>query len=179
MNSFLFDDWASLGRTVVVGALAYVALVTILRISGKRTLAKMNAFDLVVTVALGSTLATILLSPDTALAEGVVAIALLCGAQFVVANLVTRWQWARQLAKSDPVLLLSDGRLRRDALERERIAEDEVRQAIRASGCGAVEDVAAVVLETDGTLSVVTRAALGTGSALDGVWSRAPVDEDH
>jgi uncharacterized membrane protein YcaP (DUF421 family) len=41
-----------------------------LRVSGKRTLAKMNAFDLVVTVALGSTLATILLSADVSLAEG-------------------------------------------------------------------------------------------------------------
>ena len=53
-----FDSWAGLGRVLVVGVLAYSALVLLLRISGKRTLTKMNAFDLVVTVALGSTLAT-------------------------------------------------------------------------------------------------------------------------
>ena len=54
-----FDSWTALGRVLLVGTLAYVALVAILRISGKRTLTKLNAFDLVVTVALGSTLATI------------------------------------------------------------------------------------------------------------------------
>lgn len=64
-----FDTWAGLGRTLMVGVLAYAALVSLLRISGKRTLSKMNTFDLVVTVALGSTLATVLLSKDVALAE--------------------------------------------------------------------------------------------------------------
>ncbi len=59
-----FDTWTGLGRTVVVGTLAYAALVLILRVSGKRTLSKMNAFDLIVTVALSSTLATVLLARD-------------------------------------------------------------------------------------------------------------------
>ncbi len=76
-----FDSWQGIGRVIVVGTLAYAALITILRISGKRTLTKMNAFDLVVTMALGSTLATIVLSKDVALAEGVVAFALLAALQ--------------------------------------------------------------------------------------------------
>ncbi len=75
----LFDSWLSLGRTAVVGVLAYLALVLLLRVSGKRTLSKMNAFDLVVTVALGSTLATVLLSTDVALATGILAFTLLIG----------------------------------------------------------------------------------------------------
>ena len=50
-------------------------LVIFLRLSGKRTLSKMNAFDLVVTVALGSTLATVLLTKDVALADGALAFA--------------------------------------------------------------------------------------------------------
>lgn len=72
-----FSGWDSLFRTLVVGVLAYIALVVFLRISGKRTLSKMNDVDLVVTVALGSTLATILLAKDMALAEGLLAFALL------------------------------------------------------------------------------------------------------
>ena len=59
--TMLFDDWGSLGRVLLVGTAAYVSLVAILRISGKRMLTKFNAFDFVVTVALGSTLATVLL----------------------------------------------------------------------------------------------------------------------
>src|SRR5690606_23219959 len=72
-----FDSWSGLVRVLVVGTLAYAGLVLLLRITGKRTLSKMNAFDLVVTVALGSTLATVLLSKDVALAEGLLALALL------------------------------------------------------------------------------------------------------
>ena len=61
---------SDLWRIVIIGALIYPALIAILRLSGKRTLAKLNAFDLTVTVALGSTLATIPLSRDVALLEG-------------------------------------------------------------------------------------------------------------
>lgn len=74
-----FDNWLGLVRILVVGTLAYLALVMLLRVPGKRTLSKMNAFDFVVTVALGSTLATVLLSETVALVEGVTAFMLLIG----------------------------------------------------------------------------------------------------
>src|SRR5690554_5806016 len=79
-----FEDWSGLIRVIVVGTLAYATLVISLRVSGKRTLSKMNAFDLVVTVALGSTLATVILSKDVALAEGIAAFVLLIGLQYIV-----------------------------------------------------------------------------------------------
>jgi hypothetical protein len=88
--AMLFDSWAGLGRVLLVGTLAYAALVLLLRVSGKRTLTKLNAFDLVVTVALGSTLATVLLSKSVALAEGVLALALLIGLQYAIAWLSVR-----------------------------------------------------------------------------------------
>lgn len=69
MEHMLFSGWEGLLRTLVVGVLAYVSLVVFLRISGKRTLSKMNAFDLVVTVALGSTLATVLAARSAGLAS--------------------------------------------------------------------------------------------------------------
>ena len=65
-----FDSWGDLVRRVLVGITAYASLVLVLRGSGKRTLAQLNAFDLVVTVALGSVLATILLSPDVSWSAG-------------------------------------------------------------------------------------------------------------
>ena len=70
-----FDTWSGLLRIIVVGTLAYAALVVLLRVWGKRTLSRMNAFDFVVTVALGSTLATVLLSRNVALLEGVLTFA--------------------------------------------------------------------------------------------------------
>ena len=69
IENMFFESWSDLLRVVLVGTLAYVALVAMLRISGKRTLAKLNAFDLVVTVAIGSTLATILLSKTVTLSK--------------------------------------------------------------------------------------------------------------
>jgi uncharacterized membrane protein YcaP (DUF421 family) len=84
MDGVLFHSSTVLLRTVVAGILAYVALVAILRISGKRALAKLNAFDFVVTVALASALANIILNQDVSVAGGVLAFALLIGLQFLI-----------------------------------------------------------------------------------------------
>lgn len=82
--------------------LAYGALVFLLRVSGKRTLSKMNAFDLIVTVALGSTFATVLLSKDVALLEGALAFALLIVLQFVLTWLSVRSKAVQGFVKSEP-----------------------------------------------------------------------------
>ena len=85
------DSWTFILRVVIVGTLAYASLVMLLRISGKRTLTKLNAFDLVVTVALGSTLATILLNRNVSLVEGVLAFIVLLALQFCITWLSVRW----------------------------------------------------------------------------------------
>ena len=166
----LFDSWAGLGRVLLVGTLAYIALVFLLRISGKRTLTKLNAFDLVVTVALGSTLATVLLSKSVALAEGVLALGLLIFLQFAIAWLSVRSERFQALIKAEPSLLLHRGRFLEGAMKAERITHEEILAAVRASGAADLRDVAAVVLETDGTLSIIPDAgANGTAPTLDSV----------
>jgi uncharacterized membrane protein YcaP (DUF421 family) len=157
-----FDNWMGIGRVLVVGVLAYAVLVVTMRISGNRTLSKMNAFDLVVTVALGSTLATILLSADVALAEGVVALALLIGLQFAVTWLSVRSVRISHLVKSEPQLLLHQGKLLPGRLRAARVVEAEVLAAIREQGIGTLEDVDAVVLETNGSFSVIRRTEDGS-----------------
>ena len=164
-----FDSWSDLGRVLSVGSAAYVALVIVLRVSGKRTLAKLNAFDLVVTVALGSTLATILLSADVSWTEGVVALALLACLQYVAAFVSSRWSRGRTVLTARPTLLVAHGTVLDSALRQQRVSAAEVRQAVRASGAGDLGRVAAVVLETDGSLSVITGDRYGNGSALQDV----------
>jgi len=164
-----FSGTQSLVRTLVVGVLAYVTLVAFLRLSGKRTLSKMNAFDLVVTVALGSTLATILLTKDVALADGALAFALLIGLQFAVTWSSVRVPWVRQLVTGEPLMLVHGGELIPSALRRARVTENEVHAAIRAAGLGSLAGVQAVVLETDGSFSVVRRGEPGGSSSLVGV----------
>ena len=150
-----FTGWSGLYRTVIVSVLAYAALVLLLRISGKRTLSKMNAFDLVVTVALGSTLATILLNKNVALAEGVTAFAMLILLQFTVAWISVRSRTARKLVKSEPALLFYRGEFLDCSMRKERVTREEVKAAIRAAGLSSTADAEAVVLETDGEFSVV------------------------
>ena len=150
-----FESWSGLLRVVVVGPLAYAALVMVLRVSGKRTLAKLNAFDLIVTVALGSTLATVVLSKSVALAEGLLAFATLAALQFGVAWLSVRSSRFSDLVKSEPTLLLREGHFLEQAMRRQRVTHDEVVSALRNHGIGAADRVAAVVLETDGTFSVI------------------------
>ena len=164
-----FDSWSDVVRVVLVGSAAYALLVLVLRLSGKRTLSQLNAFDFVVTVALGSTLATILLSKDVALVEGVAALALLAGLQYLVAIVSSRWPVTRVAITSRPTLLLFEGRVRSDALRRHRLTVSELRQAIRMQGVGDVAQVKAVVLETNGTMSIITEGKYGDGSALEDV----------
>lgn len=151
----LFNGWSDLGRVLLVGTLAYVGLVVLLRVSGKRTLSKMNAFDFVVTVALGSTLATVLLSSSVALAEGLLAFALLICLQLVITWLSVRSPRFQSLVKAEPRLLVFRGHLLRGALRHERVTEEEVLATIREKGVGRVVDVQAVVLETDGSMTVL------------------------
>lgn len=171
-----FDGWEGLLRTIVVGTLAYVGLVFILRVSGKRTLSKLNAFDLVVTVSLGSTLATVLLNKDVALAEGMVAFGLLAALQYIVTWSSVRWKWAHRLTKSEPTLLLYRGQMQRQAMRRERITEDEIQAAVRSSNIHTLQKVDAVVLETDGSLTVVPTNGSGNPPILVGMESTTPAD---
>lgn len=162
-----FDSLGGLVRVVVVSGLAYAWLVLVLRVAGKRSLAKLNAFDLVVTVALGSTLATVLLSKDVALVEGILAFASLAILQWLVSTLSIKWSAFRRLVRSQPRLLLENGRYCSSAMAAERVTRSEVDAAIRNAGRGRIEDVAAVVLETDGSMSVIGRSDLPLSALRD------------
>ena len=167
MFEITFDSFI---RIITVGFLAYVGLVIFLRISGKRTLTKLNAFDLVVTVALGSTLATILLDNNISLLEGLTAFALLIFLQYLFTVLAVHSTWFNNTIKSEPRLLFLDGQFLRNAMKKERIKEIEILQAIRNTGFGSTDKVKAVVLETDGCMSVISSE---TGNTLTNVKSES------
>ncbi len=154
-----FQGWQGIVRTLVVGVMAYACLVLFLRISGKRTLAKLNAFDLVVTVALGSTLSAILLQQSIGLARGASALALLILMQYLVTFLSVRSAGFARAVRSEPALLARDGAFCRDAMKRQRITEEEVTSAVRSNGALGIEATSAVILESDGTISVIDGSA--------------------
>lgn len=155
----LFDGWSGVWRVLVIAPAAYAALVLILRASGKRTLSKLNAFDFVITIAIGSTLASIITSQSLALVEGLTALGLLVAMQYTVTAASVRFQSFNRLIKAEPALLLRDGRMLPRAMRRARITEGEIEAAARAAGAARSTELEAVFLETDGSLSAVRRRA--------------------
>lgn len=151
----VLGGWDPIVRVLVVGPLAYGAMVFLLRISGKRTLSKMNAFDFVITIALGSVLAATLTDSSLALSTGVAVMAFLILAQLVITALSVRIDWVERVVKADPSLVVLHGRLLEDAMRRHRVTEAEISAAVRASGKATIGDVEAVVLETDGSFTVI------------------------
>lgn len=155
--SWFFEGWDSLLRILLVGPVIYAALVSTLRISGKRTLSKLNAFDLVVTVALGSVLGAVLVNASISVAEGVVAIAVLVLSQLAVTFLSVRWSSFENFVKAEPSVVLEGGTPRTKEMRSVRVTRRELRAAMREAGVTAEEDVEAITLETDGSLTVVKR----------------------
>ncbi len=165
-----FESWFGIFRVVVISALAYFSLIAILRISGERTLSKWNAFDFIVTIALGSTLATVIISKDVVFAEGVLALLMLVALQFAITWSSVRLRSVRKTVKGEPQLLLLRGNMIKEALRKARVTESEVFAAVRSNGkASLVDDGEAVVLETDGTFSVVCRSGAAEPSALSDV----------
>ncbi|GEN51277.1 DUF421 domain-containing protein [Alkalibacterium pelagium] len=144
-------------RMIIVAFGSYAVIVLVLRISGKRTLSKMNAFDFIVTVALGSVLANILVNHETLLWEGLFAFCLLVLLQYISTWLSVRSSAVRSLLKSEPSLIYYDDHYDNKKMKKERITEREVIQAIRKDGYISLDEIAAVILESDGTLTVMEK----------------------
>jgi uncharacterized membrane protein YcaP (DUF421 family) len=150
-----YSGWWSLARIALVGVPTYLLVVGLLHVSGKHSLAKTNAYGLVITVSLGSALASAILTRQVSLLDGVFAIGLLLGLQYALSTLVSRFSWVGSTVTQKPTLLLRDGRMLREAMKRERVTDSEVLAAVRKQGIDSLQSVAAVVLETDGSFSVI------------------------
>lgn len=150
-----FNSWSDIGRVLVLGAFGYISLVLLLRISGNRTLSKLNAFDFVVTIALGSAFGSFVLNKNISLAEGITAFTVLIGMQYVVTWLTVRSKSIKRIVKSEPSLLYYNREYLEVSMKSSRITEDELEQSVRNQGHANLENIEAVILETDGSLSVI------------------------
>lgn len=151
-----FGDWNSLLRTILAATIAYFSLIIFLRLSGKRTLTQLNMFDFVITVAFGSTLATTILSQQTPIFNGLAALLMLVVLQYVVALIAYYSKGMQKLIKSQPRMLFYKGEFIEAAMKKERIPKEEILQAIRSQGMKSLEQTEAVVLETNGKISVIS-----------------------
>lgn len=123
MEDLLFKDWESVWHVAVCAILAYFILFLFIRISGKRTLAKLTAFDFVVTVTLGSTLSSMILGKVT-LTEGAVALAIIISMQFLLARSAKESKTLEKVINSSPTMVFYRGRFLKDAMEKEVLTEE-------------------------------------------------------
>jgi len=152
-----FRSWDGLWHVVLSAALVYVLVVAALRWIGARALAKMSAYDLIVSIALGSMVAAIPLSTSISVMDGIAAIATFLALQELTRFLQARYRLAQHLVRERPHLVVWDGRLIDDRLKELDASPDEVRAAIRQAGLLSIADAQAVVLENDGEWSVMRR----------------------
>lgn len=165
-----FENWWSLLRILVSAALVYTTLILMLRISGKRTLSDMNIFDFVITVALGTTFSSTIISPDVTILNGLFALALLILLQFSIAWITVRFNPLQHLIKSQPQTLFSNGTYHLATMKHERVSKEEILQAMRKAGISIEEQVEAVILETNGNFSIVEKAPSAGTSTLRSLY---------
>src|SRR4051794_958785 len=174
-------------RTVAV----YAALALRLRVAGKRNLAQLNSFDLVVVLLLSNVVQNALIGPDNSLTGGLLAAAVLLGTNALVVRAVSRSDRAVRLFEGQDVPLVRDGRFLDRSLRREGLRRADVEAALRAQGADGAGDVAQASLSPGGSIVVWLRPArMGATQAdvealhqrLDAIQralTDVPADEPH
>ncbi|HSD07991.1 DUF421 domain-containing protein [Flavobacterium sp.] len=166
MKDVFFKDWQSIGYVAMTTVIGFITLFLFVRISGKRTLAKLNAFDFVVTIALGSTLSYMMLAL-VPLIEGVVVLFLIIIMQYVFALSARSSVKMEKFINTVPQIVFYNGKFQEKVLSSETITKDEVYAAIRNAGIDQMDEVKAVVMELNGTMTVIKKSGENGQSSLD------------
>jgi uncharacterized membrane protein YcaP (DUF421 family) len=159
MNDIIFfwGGWEPILRIVTVGTLTYFGIILILRVSGKRTLASMNAFDFIITITMGSAFGRILTAKSVSLAESLTAFLLLVCLQYLIAYLEVKSKFFHRLITSQPALLYYNGAFIEKNLRRERIRRNDLLGAVRKKKFADLNEVEAIIMETDGSFSIIRK----------------------
>lgn len=154
------DAWiVTTGTSVLMVAISalgiYVALLLLTRLVGLRSFSKMSSFDFAITVAMGSLVATVLLSESPPLAQGIAGLVVLFLIQFVVAALRNRSKAVQQIVDNQALLLMAGDEVLHENLRKARVTEDDLYAKLRAANVLHPDQVRAVVMETTGDISVL------------------------
>lgn len=157
-GAFSDDLWTDIGLTIVVSVAAtvviYLVLFTLVRVLGARTLANLSTFDFACMIAVGAVVGRTAVLAHPNLLTGIVALVTLFTLQGVFGFLRAR-ERGGHLVNPRPVVVVRDGLIDVASMRRVRITEDELRLAVRRAGLPGLAAVGLVVLEQNGTLSVV------------------------
>ncbi|KAB8137443.1 DUF421 domain-containing protein [Gracilibacillus oryzae] len=153
----LFSDFNTIVNILIKGVCIYIFIILALKIFGKRSLAKLNAFDFVVTIALGSILASTLTNSKVTISAGFASILVVLFLQYLVSNFTVKIPFFNKAIKSEPALLFYEDKFLTKTLKKERVHKEEIMQAVRESGEDDMSQIKQVILETNGSLSVIKK----------------------
>jgi len=142
---------------VLRAAIVYVFLIFGLRLAGKRELAQLNPFDLVVLLTLSNTVQNAIIGDDNSLVGGLIGATALLVINYLVVRFVYRHERLERLIEGDPALLMDNGSICEDRLQRELITRTELESAAHRQGFTSLEDVDRAVLAPSGTISFVAK----------------------
>ncbi len=136
----------------------YTLLILFTRLAGKRSFSKMSSFDFAMTVAVGSLIATTILTESTSLMQGIVGLASLYILQIAVA-LLRRYDIVKKTVDNQPLLLMDGDRILHENLRKARVSKGDLRSKLREANVIQLRQVKAVVFETTGDISVIHTAS--------------------
>ena len=146
---------------VVRSIAVYLFLVMALRLGGKRELAQLNSFDLVVLLLLSNTVQNAIIGNDDSLLGGLIGATVLLVTNYVVVRLGFRHPAVARTLEGTPTLLVDNGTTLDRNLRRYLISKEELTAVIRRQGARDLTDVETAVLEANGTLTVEQHDHLG------------------
>jgi uncharacterized membrane protein YcaP (DUF421 family) len=162
MDSRMWTDMFALGLPVMEKVLrpiiVYLFLVVSLRLAGKRELAQLTPFDLVVLLMLSNTVQNAIIGEDTSLIGGLIGAVALLAVNAALARLVFAHPGLARVVEGQPVVVIDHGRVDEAALRRERMTRDELEEAARRNGFATLAGVERAVLEAGGNVSLIARA---------------------
>lgn len=169
--NFFWDGWEPVLRILVVGSVSYLGLVTLLRISGKRTLTRMTVFDFVIAITIGSAFGRILTARTVTISEALTAFLLLIILQLIFAFIEVRSSRFKHLTTHPPSLLYFNGQFMRKNMRRSMVREDELYSAARKHGVADLNDIEAIIFETDGSFAVLKKSSYPKRSTMEDLLS--------
>jgi len=156
-HKWWFSSWLELSQIAIGSAFFFVLIVALVRLLGKRTTSQMNNFDWIISITVGSLAASGILLKDVVMADAFTAIIILAALQYATTKLVLRSDAVASLVKAQPTLLTHRGSFLKDAMETERVSENEIMAVLRSHGMRNVEDANWVILETNGEMTVIPK----------------------
>lgn len=151
-----FEDFESIKQIIIMATLVYFLIILILRNSGKRTLLELTAFDFLVTVTIGSIASTTILSSDTTFTDGLTALITLVLLKFLLSKANINFKFVSKILRSGPTLLYYNGKYLQKNIEEMRMTKEEIRQEVRIQSGNVIENIDAVILESNGKISAVS-----------------------